>query len=136
MDTKRYTILYADPPWTYRDKAVAGEKLFWGMGNWTRSNTEVCLLGVRGKPRRLSAGVHSVVQAPLRAHSQKPDEVRERIVALLGDVPRLELFARDRAPGWDAWGNEVEVDPGLPLPCPPPVRATRPAPRQVGPGSR
>ena len=45
--------------------------------------------------------------APFEGHSKKPDETRRRIVELLGDVPRLELFARDRAPGWDAWGNEV-----------------------------
>ena len=55
-----------------------------------------------------------LVFSPLRAHSQKPDEVRERIVDLMGDLPRIELFARSTADGWDCWGNEVpqqvEVD--------------------------
>ena len=52
-------------------------------------------------------GVQQIVEAPVEQHSRKPAEVRERIVRLLGDVPRIELFARERVPGWDAWGNEV-----------------------------
>lgn len=83
------------------------DTLFWGLGNWTRSNPEVCLLAVRGKPNRVCAGVHSVVIAPVMRHSQKPEKVRERIVKLMGDVQRIELFARERVPGWDAWGDEV-----------------------------
>lgn len=82
--------------------------LFLGMGNWTRSNSEVCLIGIKGRPKRIDAGVHSVVLAPIREHSQKPDEVRERIERLMGDVPRVELFARTRSPGWDVWGNDVD----------------------------
>ena len=80
---------------------------FWGLGNWTRSNSEICLLAIKGKPKRVSAAVHSVVMTPVQRHSQKPDEVRERIVKLVGDVPRIELFARQSAPGWDCWGNEA-----------------------------
>jgi N6-adenosine-specific RNA methylase IME4 len=83
---------------------------FWGMGNWTRQNVEVVLLGVRGNPRRMSADVHQVVFAPVMEHSRKPDEVRRRIVRLMGDLPRVELFARERAESWDVWGNEVESD--------------------------
>ena len=41
-------------------------------------------------------------------HSKKPAEARERIVKLMGDLPRIELFARQQSPGWDVWGNEVE----------------------------
>jgi N6-adenosine-specific RNA methylase IME4 len=80
---------------------------FWGMGNWTRANAEVCLLAIRGKPKRVSASVHSVVDSAIRSHSQKPYEVREKIVELMGDLPRIELFARDVGLGWDAWGLEV-----------------------------
>ena len=80
--------------------------LFWGMGLSTRANVEVCLLGVRGRLGRVSGGVHQVVQAPPGRHSEKPAEVRQRIVQLLGDRPRIELFARERAPGWHAWGND------------------------------
>ena len=65
------------------------------------------MLGIKGKPNRIDAGIHSVVDTPIRAHSQKPDEVRDRIVSLMGDVPRIELFARQRVKGWDAWGTEV-----------------------------
>jgi len=81
---------------------------FWGMGYWTRSNAEVCLLAVKGKPRRISRSVHQVIETPIQPHSQKPDEARSRIIQLVGDLPRIELFARTHAPGWDVWGNEVE----------------------------
>ena len=81
------------------------------MGAYTRANAEVCLLGVsqgfKARERVRSHRVHQVIEAPFEGYSKKPDETRRRIVELLGDVPRLELFARDRAPGWDAWGNEV-----------------------------
>jgi len=81
---------------------------FVGMGHWTRANAEVCLLATRGKPKRISKSVRQLIFAPRREHSRKPDETRERIVELLGDVPRVELFARQTPPGWDVWGNEVE----------------------------
>lgn len=55
-----------------------------------------------------SHAVHQVIESPIQAHSVKPDEARRRIVELLGDVPRIELFARQRAPGWDAWGDELK----------------------------
>ena len=80
---------------------------FWGLGNWTRSNAEICLLATKGRPERVSASVHSLIEAPVGRHSAKPKEARTRIEALMGDVPRIELFARERAPGWDAWGDEV-----------------------------
>ena len=87
--------------------------LFWGLGYWTRANAEICLLATKGNPKRQSAAVHQVILSPVEQHSKKPDEVRERIVTLMGDVPRVELFARQQAPGWDVWGNEVECSPGL-----------------------
>lgn len=176
MATKQYNVIYADPPWHYRNyadktasrwvgnqypvmslddiKALPVEQyaandcclflwatmpllpqaievmaswgyaykttafvwikqnkiqptLFWGMGYWTRSNSEICLLGTRGKPKRQYAGVHQVVMSPVERHSKKPDIVREHIVRLCGDVPRIELFAREQVSGWDAWGNEI-----------------------------
>jgi N6-adenosine-specific RNA methylase IME4 len=88
-------------------KNKSGKGNFWGMGRWTRANAEVCLLGTKGKPKRLSAGVHSVIETPIQRHSQKPDEARIRIVKLMGDIPRIELFARETAKGWDSWGNEL-----------------------------
>ena len=174
---KKYQIIYADPPWSYRDKALAGNRgagckykvqskewldnlpvhkitdnscllflwvtmpklnecwdlirnwgfeyktvaftwakrnkktpsWFWGMGRWTRANAELCLLATKGKPKRIDAGVHSIIDTPVRKHSQKPDEVKERIIQLVGDLPRIELFARQETPGWDVWGNEVNI---------------------------
>lgn len=83
-------------------------KSFFGMGNWTRANAEYVLLGIRGKIKRQSASVRQIVFSPIREHSRKPDCIREKIVELMGDLPRIELFARHRAPGWEAWGNQVE----------------------------
>lgn len=91
--------------WIKQNKKGPG--LFMGLGNWTRSNSEICLLAIKGKPKRISASVHSVVLTPIQRHSKKPDEVRDRIVELMGDLPRIELFARETAPGWDSWGNEA-----------------------------
>jgi N6-adenosine-specific RNA methylase IME4 len=79
-----------------------------GMGNWTRANAENCLFAVRGKPKRVSAAVSQMIVAQVRQHSQKPDEARNRLVQLIGDVPRLEMFAREATLGWDVWGNQVD----------------------------
>lgn len=78
-----------------------------GTGYWTRANPELCLLFTRGAPRRKSASVRKLLIAPRREHSRKPDEARARIEQLV-DGPYLELFARDPAPGWDAWGNQLD----------------------------
>ena len=80
---------------------------FWGMGRWTRSNAEICLLATKGKPKRIDMGVHSVIYSPIDKHSKKPKETRDRIVRLLGDLPRVELFARQKVEGWDNWGNHL-----------------------------
>lgn len=150
--SKKYKIIYADPAWSYKDKALAGNRgagckydvmslqdianldvksiadkdcvlfmwvtmpklnecfevikawgfeyktvaftwiklnknkptPFMGMGRWTRANAEICLLATKGKPSRISAGVHSVVMTPIERHSKKPDEIRKRIVDLMG----------------------------------------------------
>lgn len=173
---KKYSIIYADPPWSYNDKGCNGTmathyqgmsvkdicnlpiknicekncilflwatypmlpealevinswgfnyksigfqwiKLnkkaltpFYGLGRWTRGNTEPCLIGVKGKIERQAKNVFQLIQTPIERHSKKPDIVRDKIVQLVGDLPRVELFARQKTPGWDAWGNEVESD--------------------------
>ena len=178
---KKYNIIYADPPWTYKDKRdkhprmcggaishyntmsieqikslpikdLAADncmlflwvtfpnlqegldvikawgftyktlgfswiktnknngKPFFGIGYYTKSNCEVCLIGVKGKPIKVSNSVSSVIISPRQEHSKKPDQIRDKIVELCGDVPRIELFARKKAEGWDVWGNEVESD--------------------------
>lgn len=82
---------------------------FIGMGYYTRANNEICLLATRGKPlERISRSVQQIVMEPLREHSRKPDCVRDRIVELFGDRPRLEMFARTSSEDWDVFGNETE----------------------------
>lgn len=83
---------------------------FYGLGRWTRGNAEICLLEKRGNPKRHSAFVHQFIISPIEQHSKKPDVTRDKIVELAGDLPRVELFARQKIPGWDVWGNEVECD--------------------------
>lgn len=90
-------------------KTTSTGKDFFGMGNWTRTNTEDCLFAVRGRPARASKAVRQLIVAEVREHSRKPDEARVRLVELLGDVPRIELFARQRVDGWDAMGDELPM---------------------------
>lgn len=108
--------------WGFEYKTVAfvwikqnkiSNSLFWGMGYWTRSNSEICILATKGHPQRINNSVHQVVISHIEQHSKKPDEIRERIVALMGNIPCVELFARQKTIGWDAWGNEVESDVDL-----------------------
>tara|TARA_Y100001937_G_scaffold19552_1_gene26921 strand:- start:7187 stop:7732 length:546 start_codon:yes stop_codon:yes gene_type:complete len=79
---------------------------FTGMGYWTRSNPEMCLLGTKGKPKRLDMSVKQLVVSQRREHSRKPDEVYDRIEKML-EGPYLEMFARNTRQGWDNFGNEV-----------------------------
>lgn len=85
---------------------------FFGIGYYAKSNQEVCLLGVRGKAHSLvkSNSVSSFVSTGRTKHSEKPQIFRDKIVQLFGDIPRIELFARQKTEGWDVWGNEVECD--------------------------
>lgn len=91
--------------WVKRNKKQ--NTWFWGLGYWTRANAELCLIATKGKPKRVSKSVHQIVDSKIREHSRKPDEVREKIVKLCGNIPRIELFARQEYDGWDCWGNEV-----------------------------
>ncbi len=147
---KKYSVIYADPPWSYSDKNCIGAAeaqyhcmklddicalpvkdiaadncilflwatypmlkealkvieawgftyksiafqwvklnrsgfgFFYGLGRWTRGNTEPCLLAVKGKPARSSNSVSQLIFSPVGRHSQKPPETRERIIQLMG----------------------------------------------------
>ena len=81
---------------------------FYGLGFWTRGNAEICLLATKGHPKRQAKNIHQLIISPIEEHSKKPEEARKKIVALMGDIPRIELFARKESPGWDVWGNEVK----------------------------
>lgn len=82
-----------------------------GCGYYTRQNNELCLVGVkksmenRIKPLKRNVGC-SILEQP-REHSRKPDAIRDYIIKICGDLPRIELFARQNVVGWDCWGNEV-----------------------------
>lgn len=173
---KKYSVIYADPPWDYEDKRCegaaaehyptmriedicalpvqniaddncvlflwatypklkealkvieawgfkyksigfqwvkqnrSGNGYFFGLGRWTRGNTEPCLIAVKGKPHRASNSVSQLIFAPLRVHSQKPDITRDKIQELMGENQScIELFARNTTPGWDVWGDEVTL---------------------------
>jgi len=94
--------------WVKQNKVSDG--WHFGLGYWTRGNPEICLLATKGKPKRINNSIANLTISHLRGHSQKPDEVRNKIVKLIGDLPRIELFARDKIKDWDSWGNEVEND--------------------------
>ena len=104
---EEWGFTYKTCAFSWIKKNKKSDSLFWGLGHWTRANNEICLLATKGKPKRVSKGVHQVVYEPIREHSRKPDCVRDRIVELCGDLPRIELFARQKVDGWDCWGNEV-----------------------------
>lgn len=83
-----------------------------GCGYYTRQNNEVCLIGVKpgikNRIKPLRRNICASILEPPREHSRKPDTVRDAIVRICGDIPRIELFARQRADGWDAWGDELK----------------------------
>ena len=174
---KKYKIIYADPPWSYNDRALAGNRgacckypvmstyeisrlpveeisdddscilflwttwpilqdaldvikawgfkyktagfvwikknengtLFKGMGHWTRANSELCLLATKGNPKRIDCSVGQIIMSVQKEHSAKPDVIRNKIVQLCGDLPRIELFARAKAHGWDVFGNDERL---------------------------
>lgn len=178
---KKYSIIYADPPWSYNDKKCngacefhyqtmkiddicalpveriaekdcvlflwttypmlqeamrlieawgftyktigfqwikqnrSGNGWFFGLGRWTRGNTEPCLIATRGKPKRASASVGQLIEWPLGRHSAKPPIVRKKIMELMGSGDAIELFARQSVPGWDCWGNEAPDEEAEPL---------------------
>jgi len=100
---------------TYRTTAFVWVKakrdhtgFHFGMGHYTRANAELCLLGVRGSMPVADKGVGQLVYAPVTKHSQKPEEVHQKIERLYPGKRYLEGFARRPYPGWDVFGNEVE----------------------------
>lgn len=100
--------------WGFEYKTVAfvwiktrKEGYYSGLGFYTNSNAEIVIIAKRGQLERKNKNVKQLVFSPLEQHSQKPNEVRQRIVDLYGDIPRIELFARERFHGWDSFGNQL-----------------------------
>lgn len=116
IDAWGFTYKTAAFVWVKQNRK--SESLFWGMGAYTRANAEVCLIAVsdktKAKKQILRHDIHQIILSPVEQHSKKPDVVRDKIVDLLGDVDRIELFARQHACGWDCWGDEApELEDGL-----------------------
>lgn len=99
---------YKTVAFTWIKQNKKSDSIFKGMGYYTRSNAEYCLLATRGVVLdRKSHSISSIVISHIEEHSRKPNEVRNRIVQLFGDLPRIELFARQTVEGWDCWGNDT-----------------------------
>ena len=93
--------------WIKENKNKSNMRFWKGPGYWTRANPEICLLATKGSPKRIGTNVDRLVIAERDVHSKKPLIIRDKIVELCGDVPRIELFARTTQEGWSSWGNEV-----------------------------
>lgn len=91
-------------------KKTSKGNTFVNVAPWTLKSSEICLLGTRGAMTKYKKNnsVRQLIEAERTKHSKKPLEVADRIVELFGDVPKLEMFARDKKESWDVWGNEVE----------------------------
>jgi N6-adenosine-specific RNA methylase IME4 len=94
----------------YKSNAVwVKDKL--GLGYYVRNRHELLLIATRGDFRcpQPANRPSSVIEAPRREHSRKPDETYEIIERMYPELPKIELFARQERPGWRQWGNEVAV---------------------------
>ena len=111
---KAWGFTYASIAFNWVKLNRGNRQPFLGMGAYTRRNAELCLLGVRGKPKRLARNVPESMLTPRREHSRKPDQQYGRIMRLF-DGPYLELFARQQWPGWDVWGNQTTLFPAQPF---------------------
>ena len=105
---KAWGFKYTTCAFTWVKQNPKNDGIYSGLGHWTNGNAELCLFAKKGKPKRVAKNVKQIVMSHRGRHSEKPQEVRERIKKLIGDIPRIELFARQEADGWDCWGNEVQ----------------------------
>ena len=113
---KSWGLPYKTIAFVWNKKEKSGKQVCY-YGKWTMKGTEICLLGAKGKINSLikSRKIRGLVEATRGKHSEKPGEVRKRIEDMFGDIPKIELFARQKVEGWDCWGNEVESDIDLSL---------------------
>ena len=111
---KSWEFTYKTVAFTWIKTNKKSSSYFFGMGSWTRSNAEICLLATKGKPKRLDAGISQIIVSPVQEHSKKPNIVRDKIIQLVGDLPRIEIFARTKVHGWDVIGNDEKLE-NIPL---------------------
>ena len=105
---KAWGFEYKTVAWTWVKLQKAGMGFHFGLGYYTRANTEPCLLAVRGKMPVAVHDVQALICSPVREHSRKPDDQYGKIERLYPDATKLEMFARRQRSGWDVFGNEVE----------------------------
>lgn len=105
---KRWGFTYKTCGFVWVKRNRKADSYFLGLGFWTRANAELCLIGTKGHPKRVNCGVPQICDARIMEHSRKPDEIRDRIVRLCGEKPRVELFARQKANGWVSLGDEID----------------------------
>lgn len=97
-------------------KQYSNKNIEMGLGYYFRGATEHILFGVKGKLPRINKSLINVIETDgqavyeinSRKHSEKPYKFKKLIVDHSGDLPRIELFARQKTQGWDVWGNEVD----------------------------
>jgi len=96
----------------YKTVVFVWNKMKHNPGQYTLSYCELCLLFKRGripKPRG-ARNVKQLLEKPRGAHSQKPVEIASRIELMFPSQSKIELFARHRRQGWDAWGLDSVLD--------------------------
>lgn len=98
---------YKTCAFTWVKQNLKADTIFKGVGRWVQGNSEVVLLSTKGKPKRISKSVSQIVMTHRQGHSVKPQAVKDNIIKLMGDLPRIELFARQKTEGWDCVGNEI-----------------------------
>ena len=104
---RAWGFVYATIGFTWLKKTSTGKQVCY-YGYWTLKGAEICLIGRKGKPKVKNHKIRQIVEAKRREHSRKPDEIRKNIVELMGDLPRIELFARQKTKGWDVIGNGID----------------------------
>lgn len=106
---KAWGFEYKTIAWVWIKANKSGMGFFTGMGYYTRSNSEPCLLATRGKVQRPeNKGIQALIYSPVREHSRKPDDQYRKIESLYPGKNYLEMFARREWKNWASWGNEIE----------------------------
>jgi len=105
---KSWGFNYSTAGFVWVKKNKKQDTPFFGCGSWTRANSELCLIATKGIVSRIDASISQIIQAPIQEHSQKPEEVKDKITQLIGKLKRIELFSRsDKDDGWYNWGNKI-----------------------------
>ena len=110
MVMKAWGFQFKTIAWEWVKAKKTGFGFHFGMGYYTRANTEPCLLAVKGSMPVARHDIQALIYAPVREHSRKPDDQYRKIEALYPGKRYLELFARRKREGWDSWGNEISSD--------------------------